>query len=101
MNTIRRATKTDIPGLIRLLFQVDMVHHNGRPDIFKGPATKYSETELEEIIESTNSDVNEPMTDYDLMVALDIVKRIEDELDYPGQIKVNVIREIRAIEYAK
>ena len=29
--------------------------------------------ELEEIIESTNSDVNEPMTDYDLMVALDIV----------------------------
>lgn len=36
-----------------------------------------------------------------LMVARDIVKRIEDELDYPGQIKVNVIREIRAIEYAK
>ncbi|MCL1830242.1 MAG: ribonuclease Y [Oscillospiraceae bacterium] len=35
------------------------------------------------------------------IVARDIVKRIEDELNYPGQIKVNVIRESRAIEYAK
>jgi len=33
--------------------------------------------------------------------AREIVKRIEHELDYPGQIKVNVIRETRAIEYAK
>ena len=33
--------------------------------------------------------------------AKEIVKRIESELDYPGQIKVNVIRETRAIEYAK
>jgi ribonuclease Y len=33
--------------------------------------------------------------------ARDIVKKIESELDYPGQIKVNVIRETRAIEYAK
>jgi len=35
------------------------------------------------------------------MVARDIVKSIENELEYPGQIKVNVIRETRAIEYAK
>ncbi|MBE7034789.1 MAG: ribonuclease Y [Ruminococcaceae bacterium] len=35
------------------------------------------------------------------MVARDIVKKIEEELEYPGQIKVNVIRETRAIEYAK
>lgn len=33
--------------------------------------------------------------------ARDIVKKIESELDYPGQIKVNVIRETRAIDYAK
>nr|WP_320148280.1 ribonuclease Y [uncultured Anaeromusa sp.] len=31
----------------------------------------------------------------------DIVKRIENELEYPGQIKVTVIREVRAVEYAK
>ena len=31
----------------------------------------------------------------------DITKRIEDELEYPGQIKVNVIRESRVTDYAK
>ncbi|MEG1781693.1 MAG: ribonuclease Y [Oscillospiraceae bacterium] len=36
-----------------------------------------------------------------VILARDIVKKIEDELDYPGQIKVNVIRENRAVEYAK
>ncbi|WP_269195126.1 ribonuclease Y [Bacillus licheniformis] len=34
-------------------------------------------------------------------LARDIRKRIEDELDYPGNIKVTVIRETRAVEYAK
>jgi ribonuclease Y len=34
-------------------------------------------------------------------MARNIVKRIESELEYPGQIKINVIRETRAIEYAK
>jgi ribonuclease Y len=33
--------------------------------------------------------------------ARDICKKIEDELDYPGQIKVNVIRETRATDVAK
>ena len=36
-----------------------------------------------------------------LLIARDVAKRIEDEMEYPGQIKVNVIRELRAIEYAK
>lgn len=31
----------------------------------------------------------------------DIVKKIEDELEYPGQIKVNLIRESRVSDYAK
>lgn len=35
------------------------------------------------------------------LMAKEIVKKIEDELDYPGQIKVNVIREVRVTEYAK
>ena len=35
------------------------------------------------------------------IIARDVVKKIEDELEYPGQIKVHIIRENRAIEYAK
>ena len=35
------------------------------------------------------------------IIAHDVVKKIEDELEYPGQIKVHIIRENRAIEYAK
>jgi len=36
-----------------------------------------------------------------VLVARDIVKRIEEELEYPGQIKVHIIRESRAIDFAK
>ena len=36
-----------------------------------------------------------------VIIAREIVKKIENELDYPGQIKVHVVRETRAIEYAK
>ena len=43
-------------------------------------------------------DVNDAGT---LILAKEIVKRIEREMEYPGQIKVNVIRETRAIEFAK
>lgn len=47
---IRRAEQRDIPDIMNLLVQVDMVHHNGRPDLFKGPSTKYSEEELAVIL---------------------------------------------------
>ncbi|MCQ2416194.1 MAG: GNAT family N-acetyltransferase [Oscillospiraceae bacterium] len=43
---IRRAEQRDIPDILQLLVQVDMVHHNGRPDLFKGPATKYDGEQL-------------------------------------------------------
>ena len=46
--------------------------------------------------------VPEQVSDDDMVImARGIAKRIESELDYPGQIKVNVIRESRASEYAK
>ena len=50
MNRIRRAEMRDIPAILELLVQVDMVHHNGRPDLFRGPATKYNAEELKEIL---------------------------------------------------
>ena len=46
--------------------------------------------------------VPEQVTDADrVLLARDISKQIEAELEYPGQIKVNVIRESRAVDYAK
>ena len=36
-----------------------------------------------------------------ILLARDVAKKIESELEYPGQIKVNVIRETKAVEYAK
>ena len=50
MNRVRRAEAKDIPAILQLLVQVDMVHHNGRPDLFRGPATKYSAAELAQIL---------------------------------------------------
>lgn len=44
----------------------------------------------------------EKISDSDtIIMAKDIAKRIESELEYPGQIKVNVIRETRTVDYAK
>ncbi len=47
--TVRRAVEKDVPRVMELLVQVNMVHHKGRPDLFKGPTTKYNEEELAEI----------------------------------------------------
>ena len=46
--------------------------------------------------------IPDQVSDADMvLLARDIAKQIEAELEYPGQIKVNVIRESRAVEYAK
>lgn len=49
---IRLATEKDIPKIGELLSQVDLVHHNGRPDIFK-IGRKYSDSELKELLKDT------------------------------------------------
>lgn len=43
---IRRAKENDLDGINKLLHQVLMVHHNGRPDLFKPNAKKYTDEEL-------------------------------------------------------
>ena len=47
---IRRATTEDMKGINKMLRQVLMVHHNGRPDLFKPDAKKYTDEELADII---------------------------------------------------
>lgn len=54
---IRRAKEKDLPYIIKLLNQVLEVHHNGRPDLFKGNCRKYTDSELLEIIKDDSRPV--------------------------------------------
>jgi len=58
---IRQATVADIPRLMDLLHQVNMVHHHLRPELFKPNTTKYSEQELETLL----GDESKPIFVYD------------------------------------
>ena len=81
MTTVRRAKERDIPQLLELLLQVDMVHHNGRPDIFKGPATKYTKDELKALLKDKNYIIFVAVDDSDKAVghAFCIHKQILDD----------------------
>ena len=71
----------------------------GLPAEFPGITKAYAiqaGRELRIIVESGS------VTDADVvLLSRDVAKKIESELTYPGQIKVTVIREIRAVDYAK
>lgn len=54
---IRRAEEKDMPGILKLLSQVLMVHHNGRPDLFKGGVRKYTEEELAALIKDDSKPI--------------------------------------------
>lgn len=54
---IRPAEIRDIPAIMELLVQVDMVHHGIRPDLFNGPATKYTEDELKAVLAEPSTPV--------------------------------------------
>jgi ribosomal protein S18 acetylase RimI-like enzyme len=58
---IRNAQEADIPRIIDLLHQVDMVHYDKRPDLFKPNTTKYNEQELGVLLE----DETKPIFVYD------------------------------------
>lgn len=55
--SVRPATEKDIPAIMRLLVQVNMVHHEGRPDLFNGPTTKYTEEELAALMKDEKTPV--------------------------------------------
>lgn len=55
--TVRRANIGDIGAIMRLLEQVLLVHHNGRPDLFREDGTKYTVEELETIIRDESTPV--------------------------------------------
>lgn len=55
--TIRKALDKDLEGIKSLLLQVLTVHHNGRPDIFKGNTRKYTDDEITAIIHNEKTPV--------------------------------------------
>lgn len=54
---IRRAEVRDMDGINSLLLQVCMVHHNGRPDLFKAGGKKYTDDELIAIIQDDRTPI--------------------------------------------
>lgn len=61
--TVRRAEKKDMSKIMDLLLQVNNVHHEGRPDIFKKDCRKYSGAELLELIKDDSRPIF--VADYD------------------------------------
>ena len=57
VTVIRRAEVRDIGDINRLLGQVLLVHHKGRPDLFKAEGAKYSDDQLAEIIRDDSKPV--------------------------------------------
>ena len=54
---IRRALEKDMPDILKLLSQVLEVHHQGRPDLFKGGVRKYTDSELAELIKDDSKPI--------------------------------------------
>lgn len=54
---IREARECDFDGILRLLVQVNQVHAEGRPDIFKAGGTKYDKESLRDIISNKDTPI--------------------------------------------
>lgn len=63
--TIRKALDKDLEGIKSLLLQVLTVHHNGRPDLFKGNTRKYTDEEILSIIHDEKTPVLIAADEYD------------------------------------
>ena len=64
---IRKAEKKDIPQIEKLLFQVNNVHAEGRPDLFKKDCKKYTSEELEAILQEDSRPIFTAMEGDDLL----------------------------------
>ena len=54
---VRKANKNDIARIIELLHQVNMVHYEKRPDLFKPYTTKYNEQEIEALLDNDSNPI--------------------------------------------
>ena len=88
------ARRESIENYIKRLEKLEEIANS-----FEGVSSSYAIQSGREVrIIVKPEDVNDAGT---LILAKEIVKKIEREMEYPGQIKVNVIRETRAVDFAK
>ena len=88
------ARRETLEAYIKRLTQLEEIANS-----FKGVDTSYAIQAGREIRIIVKP--NEVTDDEAMFMAKDIASRIEKEMEYPGQIKVNVIRETRNVDYAK
>lgn len=76
--TIRKAEQKDIPQIEKLLFQVNNVHAEGRPDLFKKDCKKYTSEELEAILQEDSRPIFTALDGDDLLgYAFSILQKTE------------------------
>lgn len=88
------ARREDLESYVKRLERLEEL-----ADSFDGVEKTYAIQAGREIRAMVNTDIIDDAKAEQL--AFDIAKRIEEELDYPGQIKVTIIREMRAVQYAR
>ena len=88
------ARRENLENYIKRLEQLETIAGN-----FKGVEKSYAIQAGREIRVMVKPE--EVSEDEMVLLARDLAKKIEEEMEYPGQIKVNVLRETKAIEYAK
>lgn len=64
---VRRAEERDMEAINRLLYQVCMVHHNGRPDLFRAGGKKYTDEQIREILHNEETPVFAAVDEQDRM----------------------------------
>lgn len=64
---VRMAQEKDIPQINSLLYQVERVHQQGRPDLFKEGAKKYNDEQLKEMLKDSTRPILAAVNDDDVM----------------------------------
>ena len=82
--TIRKAGQKDIAGIGKLLLQVCMVHHQGRPDLFRAGGRKYSDEELAILLQDEERPIFVAVNEADQVLgyAFCVFQRHEEEASF-------------------
>ncbi len=90
MITVRNAEKKDLDRIQTLLYQVEMVHHLGRPDLFRKGGQKYTEKELKKILKDPSTPVFVAVNETDHVLGYAFCMLIDNR-------KHNILTPIRSV----